>query len=233
MSLVGDSQALERAITRANGGVKPHGKVPVQAHHLLSSNVVVGLDAKYEFLPANKALPQKLADAAGYLLNEAPNGLLLPYHFGHQMKLHLQRHCGDHFDEYYDNVRSVLEPTYQHYKTKDVCPGTPANTSFLQALKNAETTVKGNLSGDPPTWWLYEWSQPLWDNDYRDEGTGNLYLNRPPDISYKAGLAWVDDKVSKGEIKRRYKKKRGSKNAYEVKKGWYRSHTYPPPSALY
>src|SRR5215472_9660668 len=83
-ALVGSSTALDAAILAAHGGVSPNGGIPDQAHHLLSSNVVISLDEEFEH---TGTAGLKLAFASGYQLNAAPNGILLPTHFGHQMKV--------------------------------------------------------------------------------------------------------------------------------------------------
>jgi hypothetical protein len=219
MVLVGDSTALGKAIMAQHYNVSPAGGIPDQAHHLLSSEVITEFETNYSQLAWN----------SGYQLNGAGNGILLPTHFGHQMKVNLQRHCGYHYKTYMNNIRKLVRPIYNRYKNKDTCSD-PAKTNFNNALSGAENTVRSNIVSR--AWWLYDWSKPLWDGDYRDEGTGNLYLNRPPDTSYKAGLQWLIDK--QGGIKRRYtKQKKGNSYINVVKKKWYNDNTYPAPSSIY
>lgn len=222
-ALVGSSSVLDAAILAAHGGVSPNGGIPDQAHHLLSSNVVISLDEEFE---QTGTAGLKLAFASGYQLNAAPNGILLPTHFGHQMKVNLQRHCGNHYKKYYKNVENVLRPIYVAYQNQDVC-NDPARSNLHKAFTGAENTVRSNIRSR--VWWLYEWSQPLWDHDYRDEGTGNLYLNRPPDIEAATGLQWLKDK--QGGIKRRYTKRKGGGNIVKTK--WYSNYSYPSPSSIY
>jgi hypothetical protein len=223
MALEGDSTALAKAIFVENDCEEVNPDIPDQAHHLLSSNVVIALD--FEFRSSAGKL---MANAAEYQLNAASNGILLPTHFGHQRKLKLQRHCGNHTDEYYDNVERVLRKIYERYEDKDVCED-PAKTNFLKAFEGAENTVRSNIKRR--VWWLYDWSKPLWDGDYRDEGTGNLESGRPPDISYEAGLEWLEEK--KDDIKRRYiTQNRKGKDVKLVRAKWYTNHNYPKPSSI-
>jgi len=219
MALYGDSTALGKAIMAQHNNVSPTGGIPDQAHHLLGSEVIIEFENKYK----------KLAYKSGYQLNGASNGILLPTHFGHQMEVHLQRHCGYHYKQYWQNIRDLLTPIYNRYKNKDTC-NDPAKTNFNNALSGAENTTRANIKNR--AWWLYDWSKPLWDGDYRDEGTGNLYSNRSPDISYNVGLQWLIDK--QGDIKRRYtKRQQGGKKINVVNTKWYTDNTYPPPSSIY
>jgi hypothetical protein len=227
MSLVGNSSKLDTAIRRANGGVSPNGKIPDQAHHLLSSNVVIKLDDEFE---SKSKYGLKLAFASGYLLNEAPNGIMLPTHFGHQRLLNLPTHRGNHYKKYYQNVENVLRPIYKAFKDFDVCNDSTAQAKLHAAFSGAENTTRSNIVSR--AWTLYAWSAKLWDEDYRDEGTGNLYLNRPHDPAFESGLQWVDDTA--GGIKRRYKKqKRKGGVANVVKTKWYSRYAYPPPPSIY
>jgi hypothetical protein len=229
VALVGSSTKLAKAIKKANGGVKEHGTIPVQAHHLLSSNVVIELD--YEYRSRAKRL---MANSAGYKLNAAPNGINLPTHFGHQMKIDKQRHCGNHWDTYYANVKAELRPIYDKFETEDVCKDPVARQKFLGKFKDAEDAVRAEVEGAPPSWWLYDWSEELWTHDYRDEGTGNMKLTRKPDKSYEAGKEWVAKKSSKGEIKRRYiEQKTGSSTKNVVNRQWYSVRSYAVPTGIY
>jgi hypothetical protein len=224
MALEGSSTVLGNAITAANGGVEPNGGIPDQAHHLLSSSVVIELD--YEYRSRAKKL---MANASGYQLNAAPNGILLPTHFGHQMKLNRQRHRGNHRERYYRDVKKILRPKYDKFETLDVCKE-PTKSQFLACFTDAENLVRSNIVSR--VWWLYDWSQPLWDGDYRDEGTGDLSLNRPPDTSQETGKQWLTDKA--GDIKRRYMTITvGSTKRNIVNTKWYASHTYPKPGSIY
>ena len=219
MALFGNSTSLGKAIMAQHNKVSPTGGIPDQAHHLLSSEIIIEFENKYN----------ELADNSGYQLNGAANGIFLPTHFGHQMEVNLQRHCGYHWKIYMDNVRKLVRPIYERYKNKNTCKD-PAKTNFNNALSGAENAARSDVVSR--AWWLYKWSKPLWDGDYRDEGTGNLYLNRPPDTSCKVGLQWLKNK--QGDIKRRYtKRKRGHKNVNVVNAEWYTNNTYPPPSSIY
>ena len=225
-SLVGISAKLDAAIHAAHGGVSPNGGIPDQAHHLLSSNVVISLDDEFE---QTGSAGLKLAFASGYQLNAAPNGILLPTHFGHQRKVNLQRHRGNHFNKYYKNVEKVLRPIYKDFKDLNVCKD-PARSQLHQAFSGAENAARSNIRSR--AWWLYAWSEPLWDGDYRDEGTGNFYLNRPPDTAFEAGLQWLQD--TQGGIKRRYKKQqRKDGTANVVRTEFYSNNNYPSPSSIY
>jgi HNH/ENDO VII superfamily nuclease len=224
MALLGSSTALGNAITAANGGVEPNGGIPDQAHHLLSSSVVIELD--YEYRSRAKKL---MANASGYQLNAASNGILLPTHFGHQRKLDLQRHRGNHYNVYYENVRNELRPIYDKFETLNVCTE-PTKSKFLACFTDSEKAVRANIKNRD--WWLYDWSKKLWDGDYRDEGTGNLALSRPPFTSQETGLQWLTDKA--GDIKRRYTTVIvGSTKRNIVNTKWYTSHTYPAPGSIY
>jgi hypothetical protein len=224
MALEGSSTLLAKAIKAANGGVKPNGKIPDQAHHLLSSSVVIELD--YEYRSRAKKL---MANAAGYQLNAASNGIPLPTHFGHQKKLDRQRHRGNHYDKYYADVKGLLRPVYDKFETLNVCKE-PTSSQFLAQFTDKENIVRSNIVSR--AWWLYDWSQPLFDEDYRDEGTGNLYLNRPPDTSQEVGMQWLTDKAD--DIKRRYTYKIvGGTKQIVVNEDWYRENTYPAPTSPY
>lgn len=219
MALFGNSTSLGKAIRAQHNYVSPPGDIPDQAHHLLMSEVIIEYENDYG----------NLADNAEYQLNGANNGILLPTHFGHQMKLNLPRHNGYHNNKYKKNIQNLVEPIYARYEGKNTCKD-PAKKNFNKALKTAEGTVRSNIVNR--VWWLYDWSKPLWDGDYRDEGIGNLYHNISPDTGYEVGLQWLTDK-QRG-IKRRYtKQRRGNKNVSVVNTKWYDDNDYAIPSSIY
>lgn len=102
-----------------------------------------------------------------------------------------------------------------------------AKKQFLGKMKSAEDNVRGKVSGR--SLWLYDWSKPLWDADYRDEGTGDLNVTRPPDINAKIGMQWL--KETAGGVKRRWILQ-GKKKKKVVNKAWYGAQGYPKPGGL-
>jgi hypothetical protein len=221
MPLVGNSTALKDAIIAENGGVSPNGSIPDQAHHLLASNVVIEFDAKYS-KKTNKY--KKLAFASKYQLNAAPNGILMPTHFGHQEELDLPRHCGYHYKVYFDNIRALLTPIYNKFKNLNVCKE-PFKGNFHAELTSAESTAKSNVKNR--TWWLYEWSELLWVKNYKDEGTGNMFAKRGPVTSKNAGLDWAAKTTT--PKRRCLKVKVGNQETIVLNTDWYTNNTYPPP----
>jgi hypothetical protein len=216
MALAGDSAALRRAISaqhQQNTGQPPY---PDQAHHLLCSNVVLKLERKYS----------DLAEKAGYDLNRASNGLLMPAKYGHQMRKGLQRHCGGHCKKLYADVNDLLESVYEPYKDKKDCPDDETLKNILGDLKVAEEEARRNIKA--LDWQLYNNSKDLFDGDYRDEGAGDLKFNMvdPQAFTGKAsGLQWLRRYAS--GLKRRYELVSGKE---EVRKQFYNREGYPVPA---
>src|SRR6516164_266732 len=102
MAFAGDSGALRDAINAQHQQSPGPGNYPDQAHHLLSSNVLLKLEAKYG----------NLAEKAKYDLNRGSNGLLMPTLYGHQKHPNLQRHRGGHSKDLYAKVLDLVEPIY-------------------------------------------------------------------------------------------------------------------------
>lgn len=190
-----------------------HG-YPVQAHHCISCSVIA------EMMAGDMA---RLAEESGYDVNNGNNGIALPAYFGHMRKESKQRHRGAHWDKYYKNVEKKLKPVYDEYKDSKPCKDPEARKNILGALTAVENEIKANIQNR--VWWLYDWSQALYDGDYRDEGVGNLNSNRARDGSSTAGEQWLDDYA--GRAKRRHEVKSG-KTA--VRSKWYSSYGYPVPN---
>lgn len=225
-ALVGSSTKLASAIKKTMSAAKLAKRVPDEAHHLLSSEeVVIMLDAEFY----KNGHPDLMAASAGYDLNRASNGIFLPAFFGHQTKVNRQRHKGNHYDIYYSNVEGVVRPIYEKYDGQDLCKDPVAKKKFLGAISSAENNVRGKVRGR--TWWLYEWSKPLWKADYRDEGTGDLNVVRGPIIDAKTGMAWLKEKVDTGDVKRRWIEQ-GKKKRKVVDKAWYKGQGYDAPGKL-
>jgi hypothetical protein len=191
-----------------------HG-YPVQAHHCISCSVMADLEA------GDMA---RLAEEAGYDINNGSNGIALPAYFGHMRKESKQRHRGGHWDKYYKNVEETLQPIYDKHKKAKPCSDPEARKNILGDLKSAENKIKVKLT--KRTWWLYEWSQQLYNGDYRDEGAGNLNSGRARETSSTAGLQWLSDYA--GTIKRRHEIKGGK---ILVRTQWYNKHGYPAPGS--
>jgi len=212
MTYVGDSGALRSAINAQHQQAAGPGDYPDQAHHLLSSNVLIKLEAKYG----------NLAENSKYDLNRGSNGLLMPANYGHQKRPNLQRHRGGHSKEFYEKVRELVEPVYELHKGADPCNDEEARKNILGDLAGAENDAKGLLKS--VDWELYSNSKVLFDRDYRDEGVGDLSLDRPPFTDKASALKWLEDKAV--GIKRRYE----VVDATEVVKAqFYTNEGYPVP----
>ena len=191
---------------------------PLQAHHCISCSVMNTV---------KNGLLSKKAISAGYDINNANNGIALPAYFGHQRLNNEQRHRGGHQKSYYQFVKEKLEPLYDKYKGKNVCPGKPANKSILKDLKGIENNIKGKLEGRKL--WLYEWSEQLYNGDYRDEGAATLKSPRKREGSSTAGLDWLE-KFGSAKIKRRYRDDAQGKATVRIE--WYTKYAYPVPKNL-
>jgi hypothetical protein len=228
MPLSGSSTKLAAAIKKAGNQLNSTSKLPMQAHHLLASSVVIALDTEF-YKQGKKGKKKRFAFASGYDLNGAPNGINLPIRFGHQKALTLVRHRGRHGPPYFTEIRTLLEPIYQDVldKGKDVCPTGADNAAFLLDFEGAEKDVRSRLTGKNPTLWLYDkWSQQLWTGDYKDEGATVGKLRSPYGIvdDAAAGLEW-DQKL---KPMRRHTMTGPGKTAV-LNATWYGSRGYPAP----
>jgi hypothetical protein len=210
--MVGDSGLLRSAINAQHQQATGQPDFPDQAHHLLSSNVVLKLEAKFD----------KLAEKAGYDVNRGSNGLLMPANYGHQRWPALQRHRGGHSRDLYAKVNDLVEPVYDAYEDKLPCPDDQTKKNILGDLKGAEDSAKANLKSID--WELYKNSKVLYDRDYRDEGVGDLSLVRPAFTDKASGMKWLQDKAS--GLKRRYQ---GAPGAETVRTTFYDGEGYPVP----
>jgi hypothetical protein len=233
MGFAGNSTKLTKSI-RKFFKIKEDKKIPEQAHHLLASSVVLRLDTEFfKKQKIKKGTPRKrYARAAGYKLNEQPNGILLPIRFGHQHHLNLVRHRGRHGSDYFDKIYQILKPIYDDFlkEGKDVCGDD--RQEFLDEFEAAEKDVRSQLTSDPPTLWLYKWSEELWTKDYCDEGAtdGRLRSTRGIVDDAATGLEWVE-KMVPGPIKRRYMLQ-GKNKVPKYNQEWYTKKSYPDPGGL-
>lgn len=190
---------------------------PLQAHHCISCSVMSKLE---------KRKLAKKAEQSGYDINGRNNGIALPAYFGHQMLNKEMRHRGGHWDEYYDNVKKKLLPIYKKYKDKDLCENKKNQKNILADLQSAENDIKSKLKNKK--WWLYDWSDNLYNGDYRDEGDTNLRSARKREGASETGESWFK-KYGSAKIKRRYKVSKGKE---KVRTEWYGNYGYPVPSGL-
>lgn len=228
MPLSGSSTKLAAAIKKAGQQLNSTSKLPMQAHHLLASSVVIALDTKFYKL-GKKGKKKRFAHASGYDLNGAPNGINLPIRFGHQAKLKLVRHRGRHGPPYFKEIETLLEPLYQDVldNGKDMCGADGAAFKLNFAAK--EKNVRGRITGTNPSLWLYEkWSEKLWNADYMDEGATVGKLRSPYGIvdDAAAGLEW-EQKMK--PIKRRHTMTGPGKKTAVLNAVWYASRGYPTP----
>ena len=206
-------------MTKAQKAKRKADDVPDEAHHLLSSKeVVIMLDAEFK---AN-GHPNLMAASAKYQLNGASNGIFLPAFFGHQMKVNRQRHKGNHRKKYYSAVEEIVRPIYEKFDGQNLCKDPVAKAQFLDKMKSAESNVRGKVSRR--SLWLYDWSQPLWKSDYKDEGTGNLNVKRDPDFNAETGMDWLN--IPAGQPRRRWLEQ-GKNKRKVVNKKWYDDQGYP------
>jgi len=190
---------------------------PVQAHHCISCSVMEGYEG---------GALAKLARDSGYDINNGGNGIALPAYFGHMRKGSKQRHRGGHWDRYYKAVENELKPIYMNYEDAKPCQDPEARKNILGELQAVEKSLKGQLENK--TLWLYDWSESLYNGDYRDEGTGEMMSSRTREGSSTSGLQWLKD-FSGAQAKRRHESKQGHKS---VLSSWYASYGYPVPDNL-
>lgn len=190
----------------------------VQAHHCISCSVMADHQA------GDMA---RLAEESGYDINSGNNGVALPAYFGHMRKHDKQRHRGGHWDEYYKNVDKELAKIYKTHKNAKPCSDPEARKNILADLKSAEDKIKAKLMDHK--WWLYEWSEDLYNGDYRDEGAGAMNSARDREGSSTAGLQWLTDYAGP-KAKRRHSVKAGKSNLLAA---WYSAkYGYPVPGSL-
>ena len=161
----------------------------------------------------------KLAIHSKYNINRGSNNIFLPAKFGHMRKNDQQRHRGGHSQEYYDYVKKGLDPIYTEYKDAKPCDNEEDRKKILGALTRLESRIKSALSGKDV--WLYHWSERLYNEDYREEGPGDLKTATRQSGS-EAGLAWADN-YPKGKTRRKIM----GDGALNSK--WYTDEGFPVP----
>jgi hypothetical protein len=198
---------LDRSLSKKAG-------YPLQAHHLISCSVMGMPDF---------ARVAKWAKAAGYDINRKTNGIAMPANFGHTRKKKLQRHNGGHDDIYYKKVRAELQKILDDVVDAKPCPNDQDKKDILAALTSAENRIRRNLA--QRNFWLYDWSEELWEADYRDEGAGNLANPYGRERAYAAGIQWNAD-YPRGGLRRRHEVV-GSQAV--LRDAWYNRYGYPLP----
>jgi hypothetical protein len=183
---------------------------PVQAHHCISCSVIQG----HELAP--------LAIDSGYDVNNGKNNIFLPARFGHMMRDQLQRHRGGHWNLYYDYVTNQLDTLYEKYKDAKPCEDPEDRKNILQDLMDVQTDIRTDL--EDRDIWLYDWSELLYGQDYREEGPGDLTLDNQQGDS-AAGRSWVITYPAGSA--RRKKHKNG-----QLRSKWYSDKGFPAPSGV-
>lgn len=185
---------------------------PVQAHHCICCA---------EIQKHQGGATGQLAVKSGYDINRGTNNIFLPAKFGHMRINDQQRHRGGHSQEYYDYVKKGLDPIYTKYKDADPCKNDEDRKNILGALTDLESEIKSALSDKDV--WLYHWSETLFNEDYREEGPGDL-KTETQQAGSEAGLAWATI-YKKGEARRKLMKD-GS-----LKSQWYSAKGFPVPGS--
>lgn len=184
---------------------------PVQAHHCICCSVIQ---------KNSKTKMAKLAIDSNYDVNNGKNCIFLPAKFGHMRHGNLQRHRGGHWQTYYDYVDAKLTKIYQKHKDKKPCSDKKAAKAILGDLMSLQSTLYSKLKNRKL--WLYDWSERLYNEDYREEGQGDLKsINQQP--SSAAGLAWADE-YPKGSKRRKLQS-----NGRNLRKQWYSAKGFPVP----
>lgn len=186
---------------------------PVQAHHCICCSVIQ---------KNNSGKLSALAIDAGYDVNNGKNNIFLPAKFGHMRKNNEQRHRGGHCKKYYAYVDKELNPIYEDYKDSNPCPGNQDAKDILNDLMALQKSIYSKL--DKRSLWLYEWSKTLYNQDYREEGSGALTAQNQQGSS-TAGLAWVE-RYSKGKPRRKMTA------ASKLRSSWYSSKGFPVPGGV-
>lgn len=183
---------------------------PVQAHHCICCFVIQ---------KNNSGKLAELAIKAGYDVNNGKNNISLPARFGHMRKKNEQRHRGGHYQDYYDFVDELLDPIYEDHKNSKPCPGNKAAKDILNDLMSCQKRIYSKL--DKKRVWLYKWSKDLYNEDYREEGTGALTAQNQQGSS-EAGLAWITE-YPKGKPRRKLRLDK------KLRTSWYSSKGFPVP----
>lgn len=186
---------------------------PVQAHHCICCSVMQ---------KNNNGEMAKLAIDSGYDINNGDNNIFLPARFGHMRRDNKQRHRGGHCQAYYDYVDDKLNPIYEKFKDEDPCNDDKAKKKILGALNTLQKKIYNAL--DNREVWLYSWSEVLYNQDYKEEGPGDLKKANMQGSS-SAGLEWVVRYP--GGTPRRKMLADGSHNV-----NWYTSKGYPPAGSV-
>jgi len=183
----------------------------VQAHHCISCSVIQRHKDKATSI---------LAIKSGYDINNGNNNIFLPSKFGFMRINNDQRHRGGHWDKYYKYVEKKLDAFYKEHKDDDPCNNDEDKKNILSDLKDIEKKIYSDL--DNRRQWLYDWSEKLYNEDYKEEGPGALTSdNQQPSSS--AGLAWVEN-YPKGKRRRKHYNN-------NLKITWYSSKGFPPPGS--
>jgi hypothetical protein len=188
---------------------------PHEAHHCISCSV----------MQSNSGGKMgKLAIASGYDINNGKNNIFLPAEFGHMRVNNEQRHRGSHDEElYYSYVHKKLNPLFDKYENSAPCPTNKAGKNIKSRLMGIQREIYKDL--DAKKKWLYKWSELLYNEDYRGEGSGPLTEDNWQD-SKAAGKAWV--KKYKGKVKRKLRN-----DGKDIRVTWYTEKGYPVPVNKY
>lgn len=184
---------------------------PVQAHHCISCSVMQ---------KNNNTKMAKLAIDSGYDINNGKNNIFLPAKFGHMKRDSKQRHRGGHAQAYYNFVDGKLNAIYKVVKDMKPCQKPADKQAILDALTNLQKTIYAKLKDREV--WLYDWSERLYDEDYREEGSGAL-TSPNQQSSSTAGLAWADA-YPKGSARRKLEP-----DGKTLRSKWYKSRGFPVP----
>lgn len=186
---------------------------PVQAHHNVCCSVAQ---------QNNNGKLANLLISAGYDVNNGGNNIFLPAKFGHMRLNNEQRHRGGHQQSYYKYVDDQLNPIYKAYKDTDPCQDAVAKANILGDMMDLQAVIKKKL--EKKSLWLYGWSERLYNEDYREEGSGSLsYANKQ--TSSVAGLAWAD-RYPSGEVRRKIL------SDGKLNSKWYSGHGFPIPGSV-
>lgn len=190
-----------------------HG-YPVQAHHCICCSVMQ---------KNNDTKMAKLAIDSGYDINNGKNCIFLPAKFGHMRRGNKQRHRGGHYKKYYDYVDSRLSKIYKNHKDKKPCEDPKARADILGDLMSLQSTIYSHL--DSRKVWLYAWSEKLYNEDYREEGAGDLTAANQQ-TSSTAGLAWAD-RYPSGSTRRKVQI-----DGESLRVQWYIAKGFPVPGGV-
>lgn len=184
---------------------------PVQAHHCVCCSVIQ---------KNNSGKLATLAVKSGYDVNNGKNNIFLPAKFGHMRKNNEQRHRGGHCQDYYNYVDAKLTKIYNKHQNAKPCPGNQDAKDILSDLMTCQDGIYSKL--ESRKLWLYGWSEELYNEDYREEGSSALTSSNQKGSSV-GGIAWVET-YPKGNNPRR---KLGGNN--QLLKSWYSTKGFPVP----